>query len=307
MTRAGVAGLCLAGTLAVPLLAQQQVFRGGTDTVSLSVTVVDAAGRFVSGLTAADFQVFEDGLPQEISTFAADAQPVALSLLVDTSTSMEPRMAVAQEAAVGFVRRLGPDDLAQVVDFDSHVSVVQPYTRDRNALERAIRGMLAGGSTSLYNALYEVMRASEYRDSSRIDDAIRRWAIVVLSDGEDTSSRLDYETVLDASRRSEFTVYAVGLRSREAAQAQGGFRESEFVLRTLSQETGGRVFFVDDSSQLARVYEQIAEELANQYIIGYTSKNPARDGKWRRIQLRVTRPQVTARTKTGYFGPKGSF
>jgi Ca-activated chloride channel family protein len=216
-------------------------------------------------------------------------------------------MAVAQEAAVGFVRRLGPDDLAQVVDFDSHVSVVQPYTRDRNALERAIRGMLAGGSTSLYNALYEVMRASEYRDSSRIDDAIRRWAIVVLSDGEDTSSRLDYETVLDASRRSEFTVYAVGLRSREAAQAQGGFRESEFVLRTLSQETGGRVFFVDDSSQLARVYEQIAEELANQYIIGYTSKNPARDGKWRRIQLRVTRPQVTARTKTGYFGPKGSF
>jgi Ca-activated chloride channel family protein len=306
MTRPGVAALCLAGTLAAPLAAQQQVFRGGTDTVSLTVTAVNAAGHFVTGLAAADFEVFEDGVRQDISAFAADAQPIALSLLVDTSTSMEPRMSVAQEAAVGFVKRLGPLDVAQVLDFDSQAVVVQKYTSDQAALEAAIRKMQAGGSTSLYYALYLVLRDPEYRSAAQQGDAIRRWAIVVLSDGDDTTSLLDYETVLDASKRSEFTVYAVGLRAKDAGERRGAFRESEFVLRTLSQETGGRVFFVDDSSQLAAVYQQIAEELANQYTIGYTSKNRARDGKWRTIQVRVTRPQTTARTRTGYFGPKGS-
>ena len=304
MTRPGVAALCLAGTLAAPLAAQQ-IFRGGTDTVSLTITAVNAAGHFVTGLTAVDFEVYEDGVRQDISAFAADAQPIGLSLLVDTSTSMEPRMSVAQEAAIGFVKRLGPLDVAQVLDFDSQAVVVQKYTSDRAALEAAIRKMQAGGSTSLYYAIYLVLRDPEYRSAAQQGDTIRRWAIVVLSDGEDTSSMLDYETVLDASKRSEFTVYAVGLRAKEAGE-QRGFRESEFVLRTLSQETGGRVFFVDDSSQLAAIYQQIAEELANQYTIGYTSKNLSRDGKWRTVQVRVTRPQTTARTRTGYFGPKGS-
>jgi Ca-activated chloride channel family protein len=304
MIRAGAAVIGLAGALAVPLSGQQpQIFRGGTDVVSLSVTVVDQQGRFVSGLTPADFEVYEDGVRQTITQFASDAQPVALSLLVDTSTSMEPHMAVAQKAAVGFVQRLGPMDVAQILDFDSQATIVQQYTGEQAALEAAIRKLQAGGSTSLYTALYLVLRGSEYKAGGQSESAIRRWAIVVLSDGEDTTSRLDYETVLEESKRSDFTVYAIGLREKKPPE-QRGYQESEFVLRTLSQETGGRVFFVEDAAQLPAIYQQISEELNNQYTLGYTSTNLARDGKWRRLQLRVTRPDTTARTRTGYFGPK---
>ena len=106
------------------------------------------------------------------------------------------------------------------------------------------------------------------------------------------------------SKRTDMSVYAIGLRSKEDGPRRGGFNEAEFVLRTLSQETGGRAFFVDDARQLPAVYLQIADELANQYSIGYTSKNPRRNGAWRQIHVRVSAPESTARTKSGYFGPK---
>jgi Ca-activated chloride channel family protein len=136
------------------------------------------------------------------------------------------------------------------------------------------------------------------------DRTIRRQAIVVLSDGEDTSSLLPFEEVLDLAKRSETAIYAIGLRSTDGSSSAGkGFREAEFVLRQLSQETGGRSFFPGQIADLNGIYGQIAEELSSQYTVGYTSKNPKRDGAWRRVVVRLNRPGVSARTKQGYFAP----
>jgi Ca-activated chloride channel family protein len=278
-----------------------QVFRGGTDTVFLSVTVVDPRGHHVAGLTQDDFQVFEESVPQRIETFAAHPQPIALSLLIDTSTSMEQTLPIAQQAAIGFSKRLGPQDQAQVIDFDNSIHILQTFTRDEAQLEAAIRRTRAGGSTSLYQAIYTALDEQK-RVRVRSAEELRRQAIVVLSDGEDTSSMLDYEQVLESAKRSEVVVYAIGLRAKNSLPRRG-FNNAEFVLRTLSQETGGRVFFVEDAQQLPTIYAQIADELANQYTIGYTSKNQKRDGAWRRITVQVAAPGATARTKSGYYAP----
>jgi Ca-activated chloride channel family protein len=133
-------------------------------------------------------------------------------------------------------------------------------------------------------------------------DQVRRQAIVVLSDGEDTTSVIAYDDVLEAAKRSEVAVYAIGLRTKQERERKE-YSEAEFVLKTLSGETGGRVFFVEDVTQLPGIYQQIADELANQYSIGYTSKNLKKDGAWRAIVVRVNRPNTAARTKRGYFAP----
>jgi VWFA-related protein len=282
--------------------ATAQVFRTGTDLVLLSVTVVNGAGQLVTGLGKADFEVFEDGVRQEISNFARDPQPIALSLVLDSSMSMERKLTVAQEAATGFARRIGRRDLAQIVDFDSRPSIEQSFTNDVAALERAIKSTRAGGSTALYDALYvalDELKAVRARSS----EDIRRWGIVVLSDGEDTSSLNSYEDVLDLAKRAEVIVYAIGLRSKDDAPSRG-FNQAEFVLRSLSQETGGRAYFVDDIGQLAGIYARIADELGQQYSVGYSSSNAARDGAWRRVVVRIARGELSARTRTGYYAPK---
>lgn len=293
----------LAALLLSTTIGAAQVFRASADVVSLSVTVTDTDHRLVPNLDRGDFQVFEDGVLQDISAFARDPQPIALSILLDTSTSMERRLPIAQEAATGFVRQLGPRDVAQIIDFDTHPEIMQTFTADKSRLELAIHKTTVGGSTALYNALYIALTELKQMRASAAPD-IRRQAIIVLSDGEDTSSLIDYEEVLDSAKRSEVSVYAIGLRSKRD-HAPGEFNEAEFVLRTLSQETGGHMFPVEDAAQLSGIYQQIAEELANQYSIGYVSKNLKRDGAWRRIVVKVSRPGVSARTKSGYFAPTG--
>jgi Ca-activated chloride channel family protein len=300
-----IAGALVATAIAstAAAAARQEVFRGGTDRVVLNITVVDGKGRLLAGLGQDDFVVFEDGRPQSVTYFSNEALPVALSLLLDSSVSMEGKMRVAQDAAIGFVKRLRPHDIAQVIDFDSRVSVRQPFTNDHRALEQAIRATQPDGSTSLYQSLY-IAQSELSRDRARVGDQIRREAIVVLSDGEDTTSLIDYDQVLDSSRRTGVIVYAIGLRAKDQLPSQE-YRSAEYVLRTLSNETGGRVFFVSDTAELPAVYGQIAGELAGQYTLGYRSTNPKRDGTWRRLAIRVTRGEAAARTRTGYFAPKG--
>jgi Ca-activated chloride channel family protein len=300
MTRLGAA-VAFGAVLAAPL-AGAQVFRGGTDLVFLSVTATNGAGQLVGDLTQGDFEVFEDGVRQEITNFARDPQPIALSLVLDSSMSMERKLPVAQEAAVGFVGHLGPRDIAQVVDFDSRPKIRQAFTRDIPALERAIKSTQADGSTSLYDALYVALDELKSVRARTADD-IRRWAVIVLSDGEDTTSLNTYEDVLEKAKRAEVIVYAIGLRAKDEVQTRG-FHQSDFVLRTLAQETGGRAYFVDDAAQLPGIYSRIADELGHQYSLGYSSKNQKLDGTWRKVNVRVTRGDAAARTRAGYFAPK---
>ncbi|HEY7169209.1 MAG TPA: VWA domain-containing protein [Vicinamibacterales bacterium] len=283
--------------------AQSPSFRAGVELVSLNVTVTDAAQRYITDLDEGDFQVYEDGVKQEVTLFNRTNLPIALALLLDTSASMEARLPIAQEAAIGFSRRLRPQDLAEVIDFDSRVVILAPFTNKGTELEQAIRRTSAGGSTSMYNAIYIALKDLKKIVATSTDE-IRRQAIVVLSDGEDTSSLLPFEEVLDLAKRSETAIYAIGLRSNEGGSfASKGFKEAEFVLRQLTQETGGRAFFPSQVTELNAIYTQIADELSSQYTVGYTSKNSRRDGAWRRIVVRVGRPSVNARTKQGYFAP----
>lgn len=284
-----------------PAEPQSPAFRSGVDLVSLNVTVTDGA-RYISGLTADDFQVYEDGVQQTVSYFSRDNMPVALALLMDTSASMETRMATAQTAAIGFSRRLRPQDLAEIVDFDSRVIILRGFTNDLAELEQAIRKTSPGGSTSLYNAVYIALKDLARVVATDVAE-IRRQAIVLLSDGEDTSSLLPFEEVLDLAKRSETAIYAIGLRADDTATQSRGFKEAEFVLRQLAQETGGRAFFPSNVTDLPDIYTQISDELANQYTVGYTSRNSRRDGGWRRVVVRVNRPGVAARAKQGYFAP----
>ncbi len=284
-----------------PPQAPAQVFRAGVEIVSLNVTVTDAQGRYITDIGQEEFGVFEDGAKQELTYFNRTNLPIALSLLIDSSASMEQRMENAQDAAIGFAKRIRPQDLAQVVDFDSRVEIKLGFTNKVDELETAIRTTSAGGSTALHNAVYISLKELA-KVKAKNPDEIRRQAIVVLSDGEDTSSLVSFEEVLELAKRSETAIYTIGLQPRETS-ALRGFREAEFVLRQLAQETGGRSFFAKQIEELRDVYAQIADELSSQYSMGYASKNPRRDGAFRRIVVQASRPSTTARTKRGYYGP----
>ena len=281
-------------------------FRAGVDVVSLNVTVTDGSAptRYVTDLEQDDFSVYEDGIKQDITLFSRTNLPVALALLIDTSASMETRLPVAQEAAAGFARRLRPQDLAEVISFDSRVIVLQAFSNRATELEQAIRKTSAGGSTSLNNAVYIALKDLK-KVVAKSADEVRRQAIVVLSDGEDTSSLLPFEEVLDLAKRSETAIYTIGLKADDASNARG-FKEAEFVMRQFAQETGGRAFFPMQIGELANIYGQISDELSSQYTVGYTSRNPRRDGAWRRVVVRIGRANATARTKTGYFAPSAA-
>ena len=279
---------------------QQPAFRTGIDVVSLSVTVTDGTSHYVTDLDESDFLVFEDGVKQNLSFFSKRQQPIALSLLLDSSASMEDHLSTLQQAATNFVHRLKPNDIAQVVDFDSRVEIRQAFTGNQEDLDRAISQIIAGGSTSLHNAIYIALK--ELRKIRAVsEEDVRRQALIVFSDGEDTSSLVSFEEVLDLAKRSETSIYAIALRGADT-QAKG-FREAEFVMRTLAQETGGRAFFPGRIDDLDNVYRQINEELASQYTLGYSSANPRRDGAWRRVVVQVSRPNVTPRAKKGYYAP----
>ena len=275
-------------------------FRTAVDVVSLNVTVMDAANKFVTDLEQPDFAVFEDGIKQDVTFFNRQQQPIALSMLLDSSASMEASLATLQAAATNFVRRLKSNDLAQIIDFDSRVEVRQAFTASQDDLVSAIHRTAAGGSTSLHNAIYIALKElAKIRAVSEAD--IRRQALVVFSDGEDTSSLVSFEEVLDLAKRSETAIFTIALRGPDTESK--GFREAEFVMRQLAQETGGKSFFPARIEDLTGVYAQIADELSSQYALGYTSRNARRDGAWRRIVVQVAKPMVSARTKRGYYAP----
>jgi Ca-activated chloride channel family protein len=282
----------------------QPAFRAGVDVVALNVTVTDSDNRYVTDIEQGGFLLYEDGAIQDITIFTRTQLPVALALLMDTSASMTDRMSTAQEAAIGFAARLRDQDLASVIDFDSRVEILHEFTNSLDDLTTAIRRTSAGGSTSLYNAIYiSLKELSKIAATTADADELRRQAIVVLSDGEDTSSLVEFEEVLELAKRSNTVIYSIGLRSDEV-RTRRGFREADFVLRQLAQETGGRHFFPDAVDELPEIYQRISDELSSQYTLGYASKNPLRDGQWRRIVVRTDRPDVAARTKQGYYAPR---
>src|SRR5262245_11919027 len=302
---------CVAAGLALlltsPVATQQQPsFRAGTDLIALPVTVnVGSTSRYMTGLNVADFAVYEDGVKQDITIFNNTNSPLAMTLLLDGSASMDSRLLTAQEAAIGFERTLRGQDLAEIIEFDNRTVVLQTFTNDIAQLERAIRRTSAGGPTGMFNAIYIALDSLKKLSKVSDEQQVRRKAIILVSDGEDNSSAFTFdgpEGILELAKKSETTIYAVGLRPPETVKNKS-FNQSEFVLRQLAQHTGGRAFFPSHINELSNVYSQISEELSNQYTLGYSSRNNRRDGSWRRVVVRVSRPDAVVRTKPGYQAP----
>ena len=285
--------------------AQQPVFRSATNLVPLTVTVTDRNNQFVKGLTVADFAVFEDGVQQQVEFFEASTVPLDLIILLDSSSSMSDKMDIVHEAAVGFVKTLREIDRGAVVTFADGVDVVQKLTPDHAALEQAVRRTTARGATSLHNALYIALK--EFGRGASQQSDIRRQAIAVLSDGEDTSSLVSFDDVLALARKSGVCIYPISLQSRQASARTAAtgqrryFSESEYSMRMLAQETGAQAFFPLQVFELKGIYGSIAQELSSQYSLAYMPVNSRADGRFRRIVVRVaTRPELRLRTRTGY-------
>ncbi|PYQ02573.1 MAG: hypothetical protein DMF82_15715 [Acidobacteria bacterium] len=279
-------------------------FEVGIEVINLNVSITDARNRYVTDLVQKNFAVFEDGVKQELALFSHENLPISLVLMMDCSASMDEKLKVAQDAAVGFVKTLNARDLAQVVQFNDRRTVLQDFTADHGLLEAAIRRTEASGPTALHNALYVSLKELDKQKSGR---ELRRRAIVLLSDGEDTASLVTDDQVMELARKSEIAIYSISLRpSRSQDRNRLAFSQAEHLLTTLSQETGGQVHFPNSLSELDSVYARVAEELRTQYTLGYVSSNKRRDGKWRRIVVRIPeRDDLQIRHKIGYYAPRG--
>jgi len=283
-------------------------FRSNVDIVALNVVVTDANQKYVGGLNPSDFAVFEDGIQQDVSFFGASEVPLDLAILLDTSASMTGKMELVQRAAVGFLSTLRPGDRALIVDIKDATKVLYPLGDDRAAARAAIMSTAPRGGTALYNGAYLTLK--ELTKQRRALTEVRRQAIVVLSDGDDTASLISYDDLMEVAKQSGVGIYTIMLRSKylmtQATQrGHSYFSQSEFGMKALSQETGARSFFPADVAELPGVYSAIAQELATQYALGYSSKNPKADGSYRRVIVRVTdRPGIRTRTRAGYLSSR---
>jgi VWFA-related protein len=268
------------------------------DVVSVTTVVFDKSGKFVRGLGPNDVELLENGVRQEVSYFReassqgdpSERVPLSIVLVLDTSGSMAQNMRFLQEAVLNFVYKLDEVDTALVVSFNESVKGSAEFTGDTDRLELFVDGLQAWGGTSLYDALHYSL--------GRIKDQPGRKAVIVFSDGADTTSSMEDREVVDYARAVEATVYSIGFKgSGMMASSPRGF------LRKIATETGGQFFAPDKVGELIKVFNEISEELKNHYLLAYTPKREA-DGSWREISLKVNRPGTEVRVRKGYFALK---
>ncbi len=299
-----VAAAGLASLASAQATQQPPTFGTGIEVINLNVSVTDVQNHYVTDLTAKDFAVYEDGLRQDLTLFTHENLPISLSVMIDVSASMEEKLPVAQAAATRFVKTLRPQDNAQIVQFNDRATTLQDFTSDHDLLKSAIYKTEASGPTAMYNALYIALKDLEKQKSAK---ELRRRAVVLLTDGEDTASLVTDDQVIELAKKTEVGIYAISLRQNRAVDRERlAFSQAVYVLTTLANETGGQVHFPNSLSELDAIYDRIAEELRTQYSIGYVSANKRRDGKWRRIVVRVPgRENLQIRHKLGYYASPG--
>ncbi len=262
------------------------------DVVSVTAVVFDKKGTFIRGLGTEDVELYEDGDLQDVDYFReassdeAERVPLTVVLVLDTSGSMNQSMRFLQEAVLNFVYKLEEVDTAMVVSFNDSVKGSAEFTGDLDRLERIVDGLQPWGGTSLYDAIHYSL--------NRIRDAPGRKAVIVFSDGADTTSSLRDRDVVDYARAVEATVYCIGFKGTGRGGSPRGF------LKKIANETGGQFFSPGNVGDLVKVFNEISDELKNHYLLAYTPKRDA-DGSWREIELKVNRPEANVRVRKGYF------
>lgn len=258
--------------------------------VVVNATITDAAGKAVSGLKQSDFKILEDGKEQKIDFFAAEEAPFAAVILLDTSGSMEQRVSMARSAAINFLDNLRSDDNAAIYNFDSKLSLVQDFSNSRD-ISQSVFDLKANGMTVLNDAIFKAAQELNLRPE-------KRRAIIVISDGADTSSKKSADKALKAALAVNATIYTVDMSTPDA----GGRTQmiGQGALKNFAEKSGGLFIPTPGGAAMRDAFKNIARELGTQYTVGYYPTNSKLDGKWRSIELKVARPNLIIRTRKGY-------
>lgn len=273
------------------------VVRVDTDLVVLNVTVLDKDGHYVPGLKLADFKVFEEGreVPIKlIKSFGTHESPFASVILLDTSGSMESRMSLGRSAAIRFLDGLRPEDVAAVYNFDHRIEQVQDFSSARDLAPMAF-GLRAKGMTALYDAIIRAAESLARRQEPRK-------AIVVLSDGMDTQSRASSGKALEAAMAIGAGIYAVDMSASDGGSSKN--QQTALLLKSFAEKSGGRFIATPGGPALRDAFASIAQELGHQYTIAFRPANQTKDGSWRSLDVKLSRPELTVRTRKGYRAPK---
>ena len=266
-----------------------------SDKITVLCTVTDKNGLYITHLSKEDFLVKEDGRSQHIAQVSQETSlPLTLAILIDTSMSVEPILSLEKQTAKQFLQSvLREQDLAMIMSFDRNPALATDLTADMKQLEEAIDSISIGQGTSLHDAVYRVCAEKLMAQGGRK-------AIVLISDGDDTTSQMKFANAIDSVHRADAIVYAISNR----IGTEGSFG-NERILKQYAEDTGGRVFFSGNLQNIKKGFDAIQEELRGQYILSYDSSNPAQDGSYRKLKvLLMKHPELKVRTKKGYFAPK---
>ena len=284
--------LCAAEEVQQP----QATIRAEVFLVNVLFTAVDRNNRLVSGLKAGDFVLFEDNQPQKIEYFSDLSKgsnvPLTIALLIDTSGSVKNKLAFEKKTAAEFFSSIlkRNRDLALIIQFDSEVNLVQDFTDDANRLIDALNSIEAGNSTSLYDAIYLAV-------NEKLTGETGRKIIVVITDGDDTSSKLRKEAAIESAQKNDVLIFGIGVR--------GEFGSNFGVLKKFAEETGGSFFSPHaELAEIQAAFRAISEELQGQYSLAYSSTNKKKDGSYRSIDLRCKLSGVRVRARKGYYARK---
>lgn len=282
----------------VPVTAQEpQKFKTSTDTVPIYVTVTDREKRLVPGLVMDDFEVLDNGKPQEITSFDNTPTPISVIVMIDTSGSMTLALDLVKAAAEQFLIRLLPNDEARVGAFNDKIQFLprDQFTGDRDRLIRELKNLDFGYPTRLYDAVDESI--------TELALAEHRKVVLVFTDGDDTASRVDSGDMQDRSRDEEVMVYAIGLENRYFNGQTNVLSRPDRGLKKLAEETGGGYFLLKKTDELGETFTRVAQELHSQYVLGFTPQNL--DGKVHKLEVRLKDPGMTARARKSYVATSG--
>jgi Ca-activated chloride channel family protein len=268
----------------------QPIFRSAVRTVPIYATVLDSSGRLVPDLTQADFSIFDNGKPTDIALFSAEPEPFTAVVMMDTSASMTANLKLLNRAAEQFLLRLLPVDRAQVGAFNDKIQLSGTFTNDRDELIAALDDLYFGNPTRLNDAIGASLDALQDVDGRRV--------ILMFTDGEDTSSKTRFNTVLDRARDEEVMVYSIGLESEYFNGVRVVRSRPTRDLRKISEETGGGYFELKQTADLSPTFTRVAQELRSQYLIAFAPETL--DGRVHKLEVRVNRPGMTVRARRSY-------
>ena len=272
-----------------------------TTLVQVNVTVTDPLNRFVTGLEKEHFRLFEDKVEQVISQFSAEDAPLSVGVVFDTSGSMGSKLQKSREAVAQFFKTANPEDEFFLIEFNDRPQLAVPFTTNTDQVQNQLTFTQSKGRTALLDGIYMAMNQMKKAHNPRK-------AILIISDGGDNSSRYTETEIKSAVREADVQIFAIGIfesaanRGRTPEEAAG-----PSLLNELAEQTGGREYAVDNVAELPDIAAKIGIELRNEYILGYTPKNRERDGKYRKVQVKLNQPRglppLKAYFRLGYYAP----